>query len=530
MKKVIMDYNQLGGPFPHDSLTRLVNLQHLELDGNHLGGTIPSDFFTSLPEMTAFLAAHNFLTGTVPASGWENLEHLNLHNNQLEAFPRISSSLSKLLTLNLGSNQLRSIPPDEDFATGTAMRTILLEDNPIGGPVPTFWASLPEIALVNLGNSGYEGSIPPIIQAPQLTMLHLDRNSLCGSLPQFIDSAPATVKLSNNTLSGSIPESWRTNVFFPTALALDHNRLEGALSPDWLSSMGLKRLLALDLNYNLFTGPFPSVRTWNSKLEWNAEFTMFDFCSADPGVFATMNCSVAHSFYSSCSCADSYYSTCSSDTCTPAGETTTPAGPIYPTPTPVCVQPNPRTPASATCHQPIPQGFTCVNGFWTALTDINTPSITFPPNSGSVYVNGNLTVGDSITFAGLGTSIIVDGCVSLGTPTIVIELETDNPTSEPITLITQKNGCPQSLANINIELKQPKSCKRTFAKTEGSTASSLVVVFSVDSSRCNIKYIIIGSVLGGVVIIAIITVTLLATFNKKFRNFCRPHAKKAASA
>jgi hypothetical protein len=153
-----------------------------------------------------------------------------------------------------------------------------------------------------------------------------------------------------------------------------------------------------------------------------------------------------------------------------------------------------------------------------------------------VIVLGNLTVSQGLTFDGLSSQIVVNGCVILGDNQVTIELteeELQQLARQGLTktlLTATASECEGSTdftgtkITVNSNSKAQK-CKKVKALNSGSTSSSLVVAFSLDSSSCNTKWIILGSVLGGAIVLAVIAMVLLVTFNKKVRECVRPYSK-----
>jgi hypothetical protein len=144
-------------------------------------------------------------------------------------------------------------------------------------------------------------------------------------------------------------------------------------------------------------------------------------------------------------------------------------------------------------------------------------------------VNGSLS-SNTIIFNGLGSSLLIDGCVYLSDG-ITIDLDQATQSEGPITIIEQKGGsnCSFSVSDIGINIKEPKSCKRTEVKKDEkqSGPSRLVLLFSINSSRCNVKWIILGSILGGLLLIGIITTTILAyQYSPSFKKAVSPFSSK----
>lgn len=179
------------------------------------------------------------------------------------------------------------------------------------------------------------------------------------------------------------------------------------------------------------------------------------------------------------------------------------------------------------CPLPIPEHFICDHGVLVAPTDVTSPTITLPAGSGSVYVNGSLTVSNSLIFGGLGTQLNVTGCVFAQNGITIDLTKTQKLPEGEVTLISQSSECNQSLTSISLQTKSDdKNCKKAKAKVSStSTPSLLNVTFSFDSSSCNTKWIILGSVLGSVALILIILI-LIFTFNQKARECIRPFSRK----
>jgi hypothetical protein len=185
-------------------------------------------------------------------------------------------------------------------------------------------------------------------------------------------------------------------------------------------------------------------------------------------------------------------------------------------------------PTYSSCPTPHPVGFNCVNGVLIAIGSITEPNIVFQPNSGTVQVFGNLSVTTTITFNGFGTTLNVSGCADI--PNIEIDLTKEKTIPKtPVVLVTQGSGCSNSLLDTQLTVKQLKSCKKTSAKNDVSSSSfQLSVLFSVDSSSCNTRWIILGSVLGAVLLIVVI-IALVFSLNPAAKACIRPYVNRKAA-
>jgi hypothetical protein len=178
-----------------------------------------------------------------------------------------------------------------------------------------------------------------------------------------------------------------------------------------------------------------------------------------------------------------------------------------------------------TCALPYPSGFTCVNGQYVAIGSIDVPVISIPGGAGTLQVIGNLSVGQSITFEGLGSQLNITGCANV--PQVEIILKEDEPIpGEPVVLLTQGDGC-QSLLGTDISVKaNGRGCKKVKVEIDKSKSNGqqLAALFSVDTKDCNVKWIILGSVLGAVLVIVVV-LTLVFTLNQSARECIRPYSK-----
>ncbi|TYH98114.1 hypothetical protein ES332_A12G287300v1 [Gossypium tomentosum] len=116
------------------------------------------------------------------------------------------SRLSALEVLSLRSNVISGSFPS-DFAQLKNLTTLYLQFNNFSGPLPDFsiWNNL---TIVNLSNNGFNGSInPSVSKSSHLTALNLSYNSLSGDIPDINIPSLQQLDLSNNNLTGVIPNS-----------------------------------------------------------------------------------------------------------------------------------------------------------------------------------------------------------------------------------------------------------------------------------------------------------------------------------
>ena len=97
------------------------------------------------------------------------------------------------------------------FASMTALQTLDLSENNIGGPIPPSIFDLPNIRLVYLSNNQFNESIPDNYgSANELRDLYLDSNLLEGMIPPINAGQLANLNeflLQDNDLTGTMPDS-----------------------------------------------------------------------------------------------------------------------------------------------------------------------------------------------------------------------------------------------------------------------------------------------------------------------------------
>ncbi|XP_074293668.1 receptor-like protein EIX2 [Silene latifolia] len=209
--------NQLEGPVPND-LSNLHHLSYLDLSYNQLKGSVPNEF-----------------------GKLHHLSHLGLSSNQLEGpVPNDFSKLHHLSYLDLSYNQLKGSVP--------------YELNHFYGTIPDNISSLTMLRELYLGGNQISKISKGIIHVSFWNSLPFKLNYLNMSHNQFSGLIPPLVDLSNNFLSGKLPDCWMKFVAL-SSLHLENNRFYGSIP----KSIGtLKNLQYLHLHNNSFSGPIPA--------------------------------------------------------------------------------------------------------------------------------------------------------------------------------------------------------------------------------------------------------------------------------
>ncbi|CAN0900918.1 Receptor-like protein 56, partial [Linum grandiflorum] len=256
--------NELAG------LCNLKQLQVLDLWNNHFTGELPQCLsnLTSLQELR--LTYNSFLIpfSLTPFFNLSNLKLLYADHNQLiyndehdlhfptfqlqtlylsapdghggSKLPSFLNHQSDLQALHITNVHIE----DDGFPTwlldnNTNLRELNLVNDSLSGSVQLnpHW----NLTQLDISDNYLEGHIPLNISSclPSLSSLVMSNNAFNGSLPDFVSSKLVDLDLSNNKLSGALPQT---------------NELSGTI-PLWLSNMS--SLGVLDLSSNNFVGELP---------------------------------------------------------------------------------------------------------------------------------------------------------------------------------------------------------------------------------------------------------------------------------
>ncbi|CAJ1930874.1 unnamed protein product [Sphenostylis stenocarpa] len=365
LTKISASANQFNDSLSPNMFHTLPNLQLLLLGGNRLSGPIPPSIINA-SIISSFDIGGNYFSGQVPnMSKLQYLYRLSLQKNNLGDnsikdleflkslvncsklqilsisynnfggyLPNSIGNLSsKLSQLYLGGNQISGEIP-VTLGNLVDLTLLMMEDNFIGGIIPTtfgkfhkmqklelgtnmlsgeigaFIGNLSQLFMLGVGQNMLEGNIPPNIgNCQKLQQLDLFQNNLTGAIPlevfnlssltNFLDltqnslsgSIPAEVgnlknlnflSMSDNHLTGHIPGTIGECIMLEN-LYLEGNSLQGII-PSSLASV--KNLRALDLSRNHLSGPIPNGLQNLSYLQYfNISFNMLEGEVPTEGVF-----------------------------------------------------------------------------------------------------------------------------------------------------------------------------------------------------------------------------------------------------
>ncbi|XP_047085268.1 receptor-like protein 1 [Lolium rigidum] len=316
LKILDLSANIFGGHIPISSASRPISLEVLDLSSNHLNGTLPVAAFQNIRNLN--LSGNQF-RGSLPVSlfALPHLKFLDLSYNNFEGrFPiSLSPEPVPLEVLNLHYNNMSgALPSEQAFENLKKLRGLYLSSNQFSGNIPAFLFYLPHIERLNLSTNIFSGPIPinPSLNLPlSLKSLRFSQNNLSGRLsfiwlgnltklevidlsgnanlvvdvnipgwtplfqlkqlllsgcdldkiiiaePRFLHTQRRleVVDLSNNNLSGSMPNWLFTKEATLQYLNLGNNSLTGLLDPIWHTQSFLH---VINIHMNHIAGQLPA--------------------------------------------------------------------------------------------------------------------------------------------------------------------------------------------------------------------------------------------------------------------------------
>lgn len=296
-----------------------------------------------------------------------------------------------------------------------------------------------------------------------------------------------------------------------------------AISMSYPSPAKDMRLTALHLNDNEFWGGLPDMRNLTNLQSISAGNTLIELCAANPAFAPSVTSCYVPNLPNAGSCAcKAWYSACDGGSgCTP----TVPFASHGTNSFASCNTTSYLLPVFVPCNfstQPSP-AFSCINGVWTATESVTVPVVISNP---LIIISGNLSA--PITVTNPSTSIIVKECISSNT-TITIVLtpaQIEQLRLEPSLsnrLLTQLGAnCTESASTILVSaVISGKTCKKVSVRSDvgKSDHASLSVVFRISTSQCNIWWIALASVLGGLAVVGIVGFVLVFKVKPLRRRF-----------
>ncbi|XP_057754429.1 receptor-like kinase TMK2 [Arachis stenosperma] len=323
--------------FPTDLTAHSSQLQYLFLSSTNLMGSLPPNISHSFPVMEILYLSNNNLS-SIPEDCFHNLTSLNVLNlanntnlppwtfpldlthssfklsylilqatNLMGSLPNLSHIFPNLKSVILSNNNLTSIPQGcfqglpsltwlwlenntnlapwtfPDMIQSTELKELKLAATNVMGPLPEIFDSLTSLETVLLSNNNLSGVLPESFGGTKIATLHLKNqkgNGFSGPIDVLSNMLDLSqVWLQGNSFTGPIPNMSRCTSLQDLQLA--HNQLTGVV-PD--SLIALPNLEYLYLGYNFLQGPLPNLTfSGFDSMENLGVNTTNGFCHKDPG-------------------------------------------------------------------------------------------------------------------------------------------------------------------------------------------------------------------------------------------------------
>ncbi|VEU40520.1 unnamed protein product [Pseudo-nitzschia multistriata] len=219
LKSLNLESNQIEVDFT--SVSKAVNLESLDLTATGLRFVNTLQDLSSLPNLKFFSLASNGLKGAIPEAIFQltSLEDIDLAYNDFSG--TLSSRLGDLTNLRRfacdGAQMTGQLPTQIGLLA--KLEEFLASENEFTGTLPKSLNSLTNLRSLDLqqvtrNGVGIGGPLLSFTNMEQLQSLHLDSNSLTGTLPSnfLINSRRLQigiyVGLSDNKFQGTIPDGW----------------------------------------------------------------------------------------------------------------------------------------------------------------------------------------------------------------------------------------------------------------------------------------------------------------------------------
>ena len=514
--------NSLSGPIPDLLFDPLSNLYSLTFyaGSNQLSGTLPSRLLNNSWADTSSLIldlSFNQIVGTIPDDFFSN-----------SLTETSSNGLQNSNVISLANNHLTGTFPKSFYCsqrTGSCMlsRSTYLDvsNNDLSGTIPFSLVNSSTIApggsvTITLDSNGFTGHFPEWIanslSGPSASLtISAKNNSFIGDAPITCNGlSSVSYDASLNLLNGTIPEGGIEDCPTLTLHISGNFGLKGIIPPALFN----RSFLTLTAANTSLSGPIPTnLEISNGFIDLRS--TAIDFCSAPwshPNIpnLAPYMC-LLDDTAAACDCPRQY----------PGCSLVCRSGGSNPPPSPPGET---HGPLSCDLKTRPSAEFVCIGGVWTAPF-VTTPILTIPSGAGTVVVDGNVT-STSIVINGTGSQIVIRGCAAnLTMVTVTLTQEQlkqlgSSKTLQNLVTFSNASACDTNLNGLALDTQVSHGCRKVRTeKVISSDGNTFGAYFTVDASGCNTWWIVLVSVVCGVIIlgiaVAIVSVVIWRHHQKK---------------
>lgn len=254
LKVLNLSHNIISGEL---NLTRLNNLEILDLATNRFSGAIQLTFPAICNKLVVANLSTNNFTGTI-VNGFDscnNLKFLDLSANSFSG--NIWPGFVRLREFSVSENKLVGPISPDFFSERCGLQVLDLSENSFVGEFPKEISNCGELVILNLWGNNFTGQIPEEIgNISGLQGLYLGNNSFSRDIPESLLGLTnlAFLDLSTNNFSGDIQEIFGKFIQVKF-LVLHSNSYTGGINSSGI--LNLPNISRLDLSFNNFSGPLP---------------------------------------------------------------------------------------------------------------------------------------------------------------------------------------------------------------------------------------------------------------------------------
>ncbi|GKV33205.1 hypothetical protein SLEP1_g41740 [Rubroshorea leprosula] len=238
-------------------LRKAKKLQELDISKNKISGQIHKWEIEGM-SLDRLDLSYNFLTG-IDSFGFGNLEIVDLRSNLLQgSLPILSTTWDSMQRLFISRNNLTGEIPSS-YCNFTSLIDLVLANNRLGGKIPECLGNLSYLNILDLRMNKFHGRIPNLlVNNSLLSTLNLNGNQLEGILPRsLVDCSKLEIlDVGNNKLNDTFPH-WLGVLPLLKVLILRSNRFHGAINNS-MPSFYFLQLRIIDVAQNDFMGLLPS--------------------------------------------------------------------------------------------------------------------------------------------------------------------------------------------------------------------------------------------------------------------------------
>ncbi|KMT16369.1 hypothetical protein BVRB_3g055140 [Beta vulgaris subsp. vulgaris] len=294
MENLDISFNNISGEIPK-SLGMLSSMVTLDISNNMISGEIPKSL-GMLSFMVSLDISHNMISGEIPISlgMLSSMEKFDISYNPLEAAILSEShfvNLSSLTTLHMSQTFLTMKLPS-DWVPPFQLQELHADSIKINGPFPHWIKTQKALLDLSFKNASINGDLPKWFQRmDSLLDVDFSNNQITGC-PIFplnfytfeisnnslsclfltndrhknsISNSAYYVDLSNNNISGKLPENLYDQMPSLEYILLSNNKINGSIPKSMCLFTSLR---ILDLQKNRLSGTVPDCWSNSSNLEY----------------------------------------------------------------------------------------------------------------------------------------------------------------------------------------------------------------------------------------------------------------------